>query len=93
MPSPVYLDVSQKIRDAVDPPMKERFSSEEGSELRVRAPKDLCHDQHYAEKQSRYDAPLMAVVLATSVAAAVCPLGGTVHNVVRDELGICDQLW
>lgn len=30
----------------------------------------------------------MAVVLATSVAAEVWPRGGTVHSVVRDELGI-----
>jgi hypothetical protein len=31
---------------------------------------------------------LIAVVLATSVAAAVWPLGGTVQRVVREELGI-----
>lgn len=30
----------------------------------------------------------MAVVFATSVAADVCPTGGIVHKVVREELGI-----
>jgi hypothetical protein len=35
--------------------------------------------------------PEMAVVLATRVAAETCPTGGTVHNVVNDELGIWHQ--
>jgi len=86
----MYLSISFGTRLAIlNVPMRISASLEQRSELPVTSLEHLCLSA--LRMDLTIAVPEMAVVLATRVAAETCPTGGTVHNVVNDELGIWHQ--